>query len=267
MNKRTIWSVLLGMFAPMSLVIQAHDIHKSTWGIADEELASLSAVKAEPICRPLQTDQPESLRYVTNLIDGFWFAKSGYSGVQADSALTAQADRTEIISHAPGLMVSLKRASEDYECAATLVESFSTSTNRAITLSVQSTALAYRRLVTLNTEFQALLQNVLNEEPAAHSSLPDKISENKVQRDQAWEMLLDGTTAATSALVVVPQAKQEKKSRLNITLEQRKELSAKLEKTFGAVLKKEMPDVSPDASGWLLYEFINRKGWKLQPSK
>ena len=56
-------------------------------------------------------------------------------------------------------------------------------------------------------------------------------------------------------------------SQLIITPEQRKELSAKLEQTFGAVLKDEMPDVSPDASGWLLYEFINRKEWKLQPGK
>lgn len=263
MNKRTMRSVMFVMFAPLSLIIQAQDIRK---GMTEEE-ASLWGTKADPICRPPQTDQPEALRYVTNLIDGFGFAKAGYSGVEADSTLTENADKTEILSYATGLMVSLKRASEDYECAATLAESFSTSKNQAITISVQSSAFAYRRLITLNTEFQNILQDLVNQKPTAESYLSDKISDNMVQRDKAWGMLLTGTTAATSALVVVPQTKRHKKSQLNITREQRKELSAKLEQTFGAVLKNEMPDISPDASGWLLYEFINRKGWKLQPSK
>lgn len=249
------------MFAPLSLILQAQDIRTSTWGV---EEASLWGTKAEPICTPLQTNQPESLHYVTNLIDGLGFAKAGYSGV--DSALTENADKTEIIGDATGLMVSLKRASEDYECAATLAESFSNSTNQAITTSVQSSAFAYRRLITLNAEFQNILQDLVNEKPTAQASLSEKISDNMAQRDKAWGMLLTGTTAATSALVV-PQTKRHKKSQLNITREQRKELSTKLEQTFGAVLKNEMPDISPDASGWLLYEFINRKEWKLQPSK
>lgn len=267
MNQRTMRSVMLVMFGPMSLIIQAQDIRKTTWGMTGEEVTSLLGTTPKPQCRPLQTDQPESLRYITNLIDGFGFAKSGYSGVQADSELTAKADKTEIIRFAPGLMLSLKRASEDYECAATLAESFSASKNRAITISVQSSAVAYRRLVTLNAEFQAMLQDLLDDNPTAQGSLLDKISDNMVQRNKAWEMLLNGTTAATFALVAVPHTKQHKKSQLIITPEQRKELSAKLEQTFGAVLKDEMPDVSPDASGWLLYEFINRKEWKLQPGK
>jgi hypothetical protein len=232
-------------------------------------LLAISVQCQARVCRPLKTDQSEPLRYVTNLVDGFGFAKSGYSDVQAESALTAKADITEIISEATVLMLSLKRASEDYECAATLAEAFSTSKNQAITISVQGSAFAYRRLITLNNEFQTILKDLLNGKPTAQGSLSDKISDNMVQRDKAWEMLLNGTTAATFALVVVPQTEKEKISQLNITLEQRKELSTKLEQTFGDVLKKDMKelDISPDASGWLLYEFINRKEWKLQPSK
>jgi hypothetical protein len=109
----------------------------------------------------------------------------------------------------------------------------------------------------------------LNEKPTAQGALSDRISDNMVQRDKAWEMLLNGATAATFALVVVPQNQNEKISQLNITFEQRKEMSKRLEQTFGDVLKKDTKDLdlSPDASGWLLYEFINRKEWKLQPSK
>jgi hypothetical protein len=218
---------------------------------------------------PLKTDQTESLQYVVNLIDGFGFAKSGYSGVQAESAPTARADITGIISEATVLMLNLKRSSEDYECAATLVEGFSASKNRAIIISAQGSAVAYRRLITLNTEFLTILKDLLNAKPSTQGSLSDKISDNMLQRDKAWEMLLNGTTAATFTLVVVPQTENEKVSELNITQEQRTKLNAKLEQIFGDTLKKDVKDIeiSPDASGWLLYEFMNRKDWKVLPSK
>lgn len=79
-------------------------------------------------CTPSGGETNEGLRYATNLIESFQWAKEGLSNLPPSTPQPR--DLEEVDKEAQKAMLALKLASEDYECAATLVEPFSKSKNR-----------------------------------------------------------------------------------------------------------------------------------------
>jgi hypothetical protein len=74
------------------------------------------------ICTPSRTEKDEGLQYLTNLIDSFGFAKEGLANLT--HPLTTPQNAEELGRYATDVMLKMKRASEEYECAATLVEPY-----------------------------------------------------------------------------------------------------------------------------------------------
>jgi len=214
------------------------------------------------ICSPTRAEKDEGLQYVTNLIDSFSWAKEGLAALPDFAKEPQNVD--QVIGYVTAYMVGLKRASENYECAATLVEPYTTSKNRPVQISATGTASSYRALISLNSQFIKTLKDILNGSKTSPGVFADKMSDFAIQADKAWEQLLNGTAAATFAVVVFPKEK-EVVSTLTMTAAQRKQFDKRLEEIFGEALKKDMKgiDTTFEGSGWVLYEFINRPQWKL----
>jgi len=139
-------------------------------------------------------------------MDSFSWAKEGLAALPD---LTQQPQNLDqVIGYVTAYMVGLKRASENYECAATLVEPYTTSKNRPVQISATGSASSYRLLISLNSQFVKTLKDTLNGSKTSPGAFADKMSDFAIQADNAWEQLLHGTAAATFAVVVFPKEKK-----------------------------------------------------------
>jgi len=89
-------------------------------------------------CSPLRLDSNGAFDYVSTVIDSFAYAKTATTTLHDQSVKAQKAETTDVVSTTTDLMLSMKRASEDYECAATLVNGFAKSTNETISLSAKA---------------------------------------------------------------------------------------------------------------------------------
>ena len=227
-------------------------------------LALASAVNSDArVCSPTKTEKDEGLQYVANLIDSYSWAKEGLAALPD---FNQQPQGRDLVGYVTDYMVGLKRASENYECAATLVEPYATSKNRPVQISATGSAASYRLLISLNSTFVRTLKDTLDGSKTSPGVFADKMSDFAIQADRAWELLINGTAAATFAVVVVPK-ENETLSTLAMTEAQRKQFNKRLEEIFGDVLKKDRKEIETtfEGTGWILYEFINRPQWKLLP--
>jgi hypothetical protein len=214
------------------------------------------------VCIPSRAEKNEGLQYATNLIESFRWAKEGTSSIPSSMP---QAQSLEgLDKDARAAMLALKLASEDYECAATLVEPYVRSKTLPVQISATGSAATYRKLITINSGLVQTFKDTLNGKATAKGDLADRLTDFSVQSDNAWELLLRATGAVTFAIVVAPK-EGEALSTLNMTAGQRGDLNNSLEEVFGDALKKDQKEIQSkfEGAGWVLYEFINRPQWKM----
>ncbi len=122
-------------------------------------LALASAVNSDArVCSPTKTEKDEGLQYVANLIDSYSWAKEGLAALPD---FNQQPQGRDLIGYVTDYMIGLKRASENYECAATLIEPYATSKNRPVQISATGSAASYRSLISLNSTFVKTLQGYI----------------------------------------------------------------------------------------------------------
>lgn len=216
-------------------------------------------------CPPLRTNNSEAFDYISTVIDSFSYLKAATTELHEGSLKAQKA--TDLAGMITDLMLSMKRASEDYDCAATLVNGFSKSKDKTIATSAQGTFVMYRELVRLNTEMLTVLRQILDGKLSA-SAMADKTSSNSVERDETYRLLTKSTSLATFPLVSVPKNDRDTRSQLNITSAQKKELTTKLELIYGSGIEKGFFAGLPlaDSPAYLIYVWLN-DNWQLQPSK
>lgn len=218
-------------------------------------------------CSPLPIEGSEAFHYVYTLIDSFGYIKSATTTLKEQSAKAQKPGAADAVGTTTDLMLSMKQASEDYECAATMIKAFAKSKDETIAASAEATSTLYERILTLNADLQILFRQMLDRKLSA-SEMSDKLSTNSVERDETWRLLIKSGSLATFPLVVLPKNENEKLSELNITAAQRNELRTKLERIYGPNIKKGFVAglALADSPAHLIYEWLN-KDWKLLPNK
>lgn len=214
-------------------------------------------------CHPLLTSDNEAFEYVTAVIDGFGYAKQAVDQVQQGAAPVENS--TSPFEAVTGLLVSLKRANEDYECASTLVRDFTHSQDETIAISAKTTALGYLALELLQEEGMRLLREHL-EGGISDVQLADGLSDITVEKDEVWRGILQNSTLAALLLLETSDgARSMERSLLNINELQKAGLLADLERIHGQKIKEGLIEGLPltDAPAYAVYEILT--SYQLSP--
>jgi hypothetical protein len=213
------------------------------------------------VCTPDKTIKDEGLQFVTNFIESLGWAKDGLNGIPDLSKNPT--DLQEVFKLESELMLGFKRASENFECAATLMDPYAKSKIEPVWISATGSALAYRQLMAASNGLVKSVKDELNLKDIKQGDFVDKITDFTLQADKAWEALVNATVAATFAASVFPKS-NEVLTTLNMTVAQRNTLNRRLEEIFGTILKRPKEDLqsTSDVTGYLLYSFINKPEWK-----
>jgi hypothetical protein len=202
------------------------------------------------------------------LVDSFRYAKT--ASEQTDRAAAELSSRkaattqAELVGAVTDFMVAVKSAGLDYQCAASLVEPFTTSANDPIQTSAKSAHLVYSQLAEIDQQMLADIRATLDGSPQPSGASADRTSNLGVRKNQAWKLLPMATVAATHAIVVAPDKPNERLSRLHLTEAQRREIASELEKAFGPGVRGGMKAGQSAllGSAAVLHGFVSDRQWK-----
>ncbi len=221
----------------------------------------------QTLCVPRIADPPIQFEYVIHLVDSFKYAKAASDQTEqaiAKLAATQVNSQAEFVAAITDVLVAVKGAGLDYQCAASLVEPFTKSANDAIKSSAEGAHLVYTQLAAIDREmFQDFLQG-LNTPGRSPGAEADRLSDLTVKKRQVWKFLTVATAAATHAIVVLPDNAQERLSRLNLTAAQRQTILSELEKTFGVSIRGggKAGQSALQFSAATLHGFVSNRSWK-----
>ena len=209
------------------------------------------------VCFPNTAEKNVAVQYTINLVTSFQWAKEGLLNIpDMQSQPTSLFDLEQSIRDG---MLGLKRASERYECSATLVAPYMKSNNKAVQASAVGATTAYRRLIGVNSELIQTLVDVLNKKAARspQGDFANKLTDFSVRSDRAWDLLVTATTADTWALVVIPK-NGGPLTTMNMTSSQWSDLNKRLEQSFEDVVKRDIKELPLDLAVWALHHAINQ---------
>jgi hypothetical protein len=200
----------------------------------------------------------QALTYTKAFIDSLGWAKSGRSRISSD----ANTDGFTV------LFYEMKLANRDYEKGAAAVDPFSASPVETIRISSQATRGVFVALIDGNSRTASLFSEFLDgKKPTGLGTLSDKLSDNMVQIDEAWKMLVTASIATTYVLLE-PDSTSDR-MQLNITSTERDELAASLEKAFGADKLKDGLQAGQfglEAAAAVLYSHL-KSPWKTREAR
>jgi len=216
-------------------------------------------------CTPQTTDEREPFSFIVTAVDSFAYISTN-ADKEREPGTSLSNEAAGPIANIASYLLTLKRESEDYQCAGTLMGGFRKSKDQNIAMSAKGMAMTYLKLHLLNDQMAKLLSDVLDGK-ASTSAVVDRASSFSVERDETYRLLLDAASLALFALVAEP-ADGEITVPLTITEAQRLDLMRKLEGTYGESVKKGfVPGVKlNDAPGHLVYAWLRDAG-KHAPSK
>lgn len=215
------------------------------------------------LCTPPTVQKESPYHYIVSLAEALTYAKSGLdrSGPSGLGPRPSDFD----------LLVGLKLAKADFECAKSQVSPYTTSSNESIKTSAEGAALVFSLLVDLHeksvAEHKALLDSIATESLKPGTFL-ERQAELGASYDEAWKLLIPSVIAGTYAVVEV-EPSTGRMSRLALTRAQRDEILEKLQSTFGNDVKKGMKagQLPLTVAASALYQVVGDSQRKLRESR
>jgi len=217
------------------------------------------------LCVPPGPKVESPYHYLLALADSLAWAKSA-----RDRASRAPSSEEGPISQLTDMMLALKLAQRDYECAAVYVAPYKGSSNKAIRLSAQTTFHVFTLLVEHGDQVLQQYKKALDVREGSGSlgDYLEEIAELGARADDIWKTLPLGVIAATYAIVEAEPG-SDKLSRLSLTTAERTDILKKLKDTFGSRVEKGMQagQLALEASAGALYGFVSDTTWKSRDTR
>lgn len=216
------------------------------------------------LCVPPTVEKDSPYYYLVSLVDSLRYAKAA---LDRTSPATLGSEPTVL-----KMLVGLKLAKADYDCARSQVAPYSASSNGDIKTSAEGAATVFSRLVDLDKAtvagYKALLDSAAQGRPLKPSSVLESQAELAARYDETWKYLVPAVAAGADAVVEVEPA-TGRASRLALTRAQRDDILQKLQSTFGDEVKGGMRGGQRPliATAAMLYESLVDARWKLRDSK
>jgi hypothetical protein len=195
--------------------------------------------------------------YVRTVIESLSFAHQASLVITSDTSATYE-----------GLVTNLKRARDDYKCAASMVEKFESSTEKlikatapAVSYSYETISQLYQKEVSAVTQY---LKQVSKGQTPPRGSTLDQMTDLGRSMDKSLEVLAQAIVQAGSSALVewtdqTPQARQT--GRLRITESQRRALMKQIEGAFGTHTIQKGPIEGPqpvlEVTAIVLYQWLS----------
>ncbi len=163
------------------------------------------------------------------------------------------------------LLNKTKLAIAEYEKAARTLEEYTHSNDEVIQVGSDVTLSTYVQLIETNRAILAEIQDLSRSESPAfdYGAFIDRVSDLMVEQEQAWKNLLP---AAISVTYVLRESSEEGEEldRLGITTEEKRELIARIDRTFGESVKggQKASQEAVVGAAAELYEFLSQPEWK-----
>lgn len=197
-------------------------------GILIAAFLLLGAAPSAGLCLPPTVVDVESpYRYVVSLSDALAWARSALDRTDPAALGTGSVDFK--------LLLGLRLAKVDLQCAEAQVSPYGSSSNKAIRVSATGAAEIFTRLIGLHdtsiSEYVALLDSVADGRMKP-GSVAGKLSELGAAYDEEWKLLITAVIAGTYS-VVEADPTTGLMSRLALTAAERDDVLKKLVSSFG----------------------------------
>lgn len=214
------------------------------------------------LCIPPVVEKDSPYQYILTLADAMSYAKTALDRVQKD--LNPQSTDYD-------LLLALKMGKIDFQCAASQVSPYASSSTETIQVSAQGAALVFTSLVDLRQKSVAQYTAILNSpdgQGIERGTALEKQAELGAAYDETWKLLIPSALAATYS-VVEKDPTTGRMSGLALTAKQRDEILQTLRSTFGEDVTRGMKagQSSLVAAAAILYEVIGNRSRKVRASK
>jgi hypothetical protein len=214
------------------------------------------------LCMPPVVEKDSTYQYILTLADAMGYAKS---------ALDRVPKYTKSQSSDYDLLLGLKLGQADFECAASHVSPYASSSTETIQVSAQAAALVFTSIVELREKSIAQYTTILNSTDGREierGTALEKLADLGAAYDETWKLLIPAALAATHS-VVEEDTTTGRMSRLALTATQRDEILQNLRFTFGEEITKGMKagQISLVAAAAVLYHVIGNQNRKTRDSK
>lgn len=207
------------------------------------------------VCSPSTLVKEENVQYLTNFIESLSAANEGMIAVHDLEAAPSNSN----------MMLTLKRAADGFECAATIMAIYVKSKDKLVNASATANVVAFDALLTGAKGIVASIRDELNGVPLKQGDRLDRLTDFTLNADKAWNLFLKGIAGATYIAIVLPDDNAPLTT-LNMSRAQRDRLLEGLNDKFEVAVKtsKEKRDslTQPELAAWFIYDFLNKGEWK-----
>jgi hypothetical protein len=177
-----------------------------------------------------------------------------------------EASSGNTISQAADAIYHLDNAAKSYSCAASIVEGYTTSDNKAIRENATKVREAYLNLLNLNNQLLNTFREAVKALDGRSSRLPStsEMVDIQVKRKQAANDL--AVSAIGSLAIIIVSKPDDNEIRLCITQTERDQLLRLLESEFGEKLQRSEKEQTSPASlvAWGMYRGLAQAAWKFK---
>ena len=223
----------------------------------------LTARPSAGLCLPPTVERESPYHYIVSLSDALAWAKSGLDRTDPANLGSASADYD--------LLLGLRLAKVDFQCAESQVSPYATSSNKAIKVSAGGAADVFARVIGLHdrsiSQYAAFLDSAAAG-PVKPGTALQQLSELGAAYDEQWKRLITAVIAGTYSVVDV-EPSTGLMSRLALTAAERDAVLKKLVSTFGpAVMKGLQPGQALlTSAASALYQVVGDPKRKVRESK
>ena len=171
-----------------------------------------------------------------------------------------------------GILSQIRRADEDYRCAAALVRVFMRSDDEFVAKGAAAVSDTYRSVHKADKALAHVLLAVINDTKTGRriddEAFADRFATHRSALDEAWKQLPVSVATATHGLVRYTFTGRPSAG-LRLTWEERAELQAGLLRAFGPSIRDghRGAQVPLDAAAGLLYGFLGDSKWRSATSE
>ena len=214
-------------------------------------------------CLPPVVEKESPYHYLLALTDSLAYAKTATERYSEERTESTQ-------EHLLNLFLSFKLAKADFDCAASQVSPYGTSTDRVIKASAEAAALSFFQLAELTEQAALDWKSTLDSGPKEfkQGTFLERQAEHAASIDDAWKQLLQASIMANYS-VVEKDPSTGLMSRLALTAKQRDKILQMLRSTFGEEVTKGMKagEIPLVVAASALYEVIGNQPRKTRDNK
>ena len=215
------------------------------------------------LCFPPTIEKESAYHYLLSLADSFGYAKEAIDR-------HAEPESTSFEDNNFKFLYATKLSKSDYECAASQVAPYSTSSDETIKLSALGVGMVFLRLADLQEQGVLEFKAVLDAGPKEfkQGTFSERQAERATLINDTWKLLIPAAIAATYT-VIEKDPETGLMSRLSLTTKQRTEVLEKLRSAFGVEVTRGMKagQISLVAAAAAIYEVIGNQPRKTRDNR